>query len=89
MWCGDHAQFFCACYNVYCLVVVSLFATFALFCFQLLSIVLLEANKNKLLLLTTDDVEKNPCLRNKDQSVPKSTVHIDLYVVNDDIDERI
>ena len=38
-WCGDHAQFFGACYNVYRLVVVSLFATFALFCFQLLSTV--------------------------------------------------
>ena len=30
---------FCACYNVYRLVAVSLFATFALFCLQLLSIV--------------------------------------------------
>ena len=46
--CGDHAQFFYVCYNVYRLVAISLFATFALFC--LLSIVLLDANKNKLLL---------------------------------------
>ena len=45
--CGDHAQR----YKVYRLVAVSLFATFALFCLQLLSIVFLDANKNKLLLL--------------------------------------
>ena len=55
--CGDHAtgavpcKIFCAYYNVYRLVVVSLFTTFALFCLQLLSFVLLDANKNKLLLL--------------------------------------
>ena len=50
-WCGDHAQFFCACYNVYHLVAVSLFATFALFCYQLLSICVLNANKKN---TTTD-----------------------------------
>ena len=38
-------------YNLYRLVAVSPFAIFALFCFQLLSIVLLEANKKKLLVL--------------------------------------
>ena len=37
-------------YDIYCLVAISLFATFALFGFQL-SINLLDANKNKLLLL--------------------------------------
>ena len=50
-WCGNHAQLYCTCYNVYSLVAVSLFATFALICFQLESTVLLDANKNKLLLL--------------------------------------
>ena len=47
--CSDQVQ--CTCYNIYRLVAVSLFATFALFCLQLLLIVLLDANKNKLLLL--------------------------------------
>ena len=45
----DRAQVFCTYYNVYGLVAVSLFATFALFCLQLLSNILLHANKNKLL----------------------------------------
>ena len=43
-------NFFVHGHNVYCLVAFSLFETFALFCLQL-SIVLLDANKNKLLLL--------------------------------------
>ena len=50
--CSDHAQFFVHVITyVYHLVAVFLFATFALFCLQLLAIVVLDANKNKLLLL--------------------------------------
>ena len=43
-------NFFCVCYNAYRLVAVPLFATFALFCLQLLSIVLLYVSENKQLL---------------------------------------